>query len=175
MPSEEERVSGVLMTWWAGDGAAEIPAYDDAVLLLERAGGSASLADMAKRKQDDRACRILCAVVVQLHAPWGTPVPNLPELGEWFHSLMVAAPAGPAVLTRCADTARSLLAASREPGVLRPFSSFRSPTWRRKVAAASWQATTLLSWILTSSRQRAIDSSAAQASRPSSASRIYGG
>ena len=27
--SEEERVGGALMAWWAGDGAAAVLAYDD--------------------------------------------------------------------------------------------------------------------------------------------------
>ena len=118
MLSEEERFSGSLMAWWAGDGAAVVLACDDAALLLGRAEGAASLADMARRGQDDEACRILCAVAARLHAPRDTPVPSLTRLPEWFRSLIAAAPAGPAVLARCADTARILLAAPREPCVL---------------------------------------------------------
>ena len=118
VPSEEERVGGALMAWWAGDGAAAVLAHDDAALLLERAEGTASLADMARKGRDDEACRILCAVAARLHAPRDTPVPNLTTLADWFRSLMAAAPAGDGVLARCADTARSLLAAPRELGVL---------------------------------------------------------
>ena len=116
--SEEERVGGDLMAWWAGDGAAAVLAHDDAAVLLERAEGTASLADMAREGRDDEACRILCAVAARLHAPRDTPVPSLTGLPERFYSLMAAAPAGPAVLAHCADTARSLLAAPREMGVL---------------------------------------------------------
>ena len=116
--SEEERIGGALMAWWAGDGAAAVLAYDDAALRMERAGGAASLADMAREGQDDEACRILCAVAARLHAPRDTPVPSLTGLPERFRSLMAAAPAGPGVLTHCADTARSLLAAPREQSVL---------------------------------------------------------
>ncbi len=116
--SEEERAGNALMAWWAGDGAAAVLAYDDVALLLERAGGAASLANMAREGRDDEACRVLCTVAARLHAPRDAPVPNLTGLAERFHSLMMAAPAGPPVLTRCADTARGLLATPRELGVL---------------------------------------------------------
>jgi streptomycin 6-kinase len=43
---EEERLGGVLMEWWDGDGAARVLARDDNALLLERAEGTASLAEM---------------------------------------------------------------------------------------------------------------------------------
>ena len=73
---------------------------------------------MAREGRDDEACRILCAVAARLHAPRHTPIPNLTTSADWFHSLMAAAFAGDGVLARCADIARSLLAAPREPCVL---------------------------------------------------------
>ncbi|MGL1446712.1 aminoglycoside phosphotransferase family protein, partial [Vibrio parahaemolyticus] len=50
------------MEWWDGEGAARVLARDATALLLERATGTASLADMARSGQDDEACRILCGV-----------------------------------------------------------------------------------------------------------------
>ncbi len=45
---EEERHGGVLMEWWDGEGAARVLALDETALLLERAVGLDSLADMAR-------------------------------------------------------------------------------------------------------------------------------
>lgn len=56
---QEERFGGVLMEWWNGDGAARVLALDADALLLERAEGTASLAEMARNGRDDEACRIL--------------------------------------------------------------------------------------------------------------------
>jgi Aminoglycoside/hydroxyurea antibiotic resistance kinase len=44
----EERSGALLMEWWDGDGAARVLARDDNALLLERAEGIASLADVAR-------------------------------------------------------------------------------------------------------------------------------
>src|SRR5262245_56759004 len=65
----EECQGGVLMAWWDGDGAARVLARGDDALVLERAEGGLSLAEMAHGGRDDEACRILCAVAARLHAP----------------------------------------------------------------------------------------------------------
>jgi streptomycin 6-kinase len=114
---EEERLGGVLMEWWDGDGAARVLARDDDALLLERAEGAASLAEMARSGRDDEACRILCAVAARLHAPRPKPLPELVPLAHWFRELEPAAAHG-GILVRCAAAARSLLAEPREVGVL---------------------------------------------------------
>ena len=49
---EDERLGGVLMEWWDGDGAARVLARHDTALLLERAMGFASLADMELLMKD---------------------------------------------------------------------------------------------------------------------------
>jgi streptomycin 6-kinase len=115
---EEERFGGVLMEWWDGDGAARVLARDDDALLLERAEGSASLADMARNGRDDEACRILCAVAARLHAPRPAPLPELIPLAHWFRELETAVAIHGGILVRCAETACALLAKPREVGVL---------------------------------------------------------
>jgi streptomycin 6-kinase len=115
---EEERLGGVVMEWWDGDGAARVLARDGDALLLERAEGTASLADMARTGRDDEACRTLCAVAARLHAPRPKPLPELVPLAHWFRELEPAAAAHGGILVRCAAAARSLLAKPREVGVL---------------------------------------------------------
>jgi streptomycin 6-kinase len=115
---KDERLGGVLMEWWDGEGAARVLARDDVALLLERATGSASLADMARSGQDDEACRILCAAAARLHAFRSKPLPELIPLVCWFRDLEPAAAKYGGILVRCAETADTLLAEPREVGVL---------------------------------------------------------
>ena len=114
----DERLGGVLMEWWAGDGAARVLARDAAALLLERATGAASLADMARSGQDDEACRILCATAAKLHAPRARPLPELIPLKQWFEDLEPAATSHGGILKRSAEAARFLFDGPREVGVL---------------------------------------------------------
>ena len=46
----EERFGVILMDWWDGDGAARVLARDDDAILLQRAEGTASLADMGPQR-----------------------------------------------------------------------------------------------------------------------------
>jgi streptomycin 6-kinase len=114
----EERLGGVLMEWWDGDGAARVLARTEDALLLERAEGGQSLTEMAHSGRDDDACRILCAVAARLHAPRSKPLPELIPLPRWFAELEPAAAAHGGILVRCAATARALLRDPREVGVL---------------------------------------------------------
>lgn len=115
---EDERLGGVLMQWWDGEGAARVLARDDTAILLERATGQGSLADMARSGRDDEACRILCAVAARLHAPRQKPVPDLVPLDRWFCALEPTARTHGGLLARCSETANTLLAEQREMGVL---------------------------------------------------------
>ena len=36
----EEKLGGLLMTWWDGQGAAQVFAHEDDALLMERAEGA---------------------------------------------------------------------------------------------------------------------------------------
>lgn len=116
--AEDERFGATLLAWWDGDGAARVLAQDGDALLLERAVGHASLADMARDGRDDEATRILCAVAARLHAPRTKPLPDLVPLAQWFQDLEPAAATHGGLLPRCAQTARALLAEPREVGVL---------------------------------------------------------
>jgi len=57
-----------LMEWWGGEGAARVFGCEGPALLMERAIGPASLADLARSGHDDEACRILCSAATQMHA-----------------------------------------------------------------------------------------------------------
>ena len=65
----EEKLGGLLMTWWDGQGAAQVFAHEDDALLMERAEGTNSLVDMVRSGRDDEASRLICRVVAELHAP----------------------------------------------------------------------------------------------------------
>jgi streptomycin 6-kinase len=110
----DESEGHVLMRWWDGDGAARVLAEADGVLLLERALGSRSLADMARDGRDDEACRILCAVAARLHAPRPRPLPGLVPLPRWFRALAPAAATHGGLLARAHAAAETLLAEPRE-------------------------------------------------------------
>ncbi|PZW76778.1 streptomycin 6-kinase [Pseudomonas sp. 2848] len=114
----EEQAGSQLMAWWAGEGAAPVLAHAGEALLMKRAQGSASLAQMVADGRDDEATRILCAVAARLHAPRCKPVPALVPLEQWFAALWSAAAAHAGVLAHCAAAARALLAAPRDVGVL---------------------------------------------------------
>lgn len=103
---EEERHGGVLMEWWDGEGAARVLARDETALLLERAVGLDSLADMARAGRDDEACRILCATAARLHAPRAKPLPELIPLAQWFRELEPAAAKHGGILARYGRTTR---------------------------------------------------------------------
>jgi streptomycin 6-kinase len=116
--SEEELRGAGVMRWWRGDGAARVLENEGAAILLERAEGPASLAEMARQGRDDEATRILCAVAAQLHAPRRPPVPDLVPLPRWFRELEPAASRHGGVLVRAASVARGLLGEPRDVCVL---------------------------------------------------------
>ncbi len=113
----EEKSGGKLMAWWDGDGAARVLAQDGDALLLERALGTASLAEMACNDRDDDACRIICGVVARLHTPRQQPPPAVP-LTHWFRELAPAAKQRGGILTLCAETAQELLSEPQDEVVL---------------------------------------------------------
>ncbi len=116
----EEKFGAELMVWWNGDGAARVLRHDGAALLLERAGGDRSLAEMALGgpEGDDDATRLLCRAVARLHAPRPHPAPKLIPLTDWFRDLPPAAATQGGILALSAATARELLQNPRGTGVL---------------------------------------------------------
>ena len=116
--ADEEKRGGRLMRWWDGQGAAPVLAHAAEALLLERAEGGVSLADMARNGRDDEASRLLCAAVARLHAPGTQPPPDLVPLARWFAPLRLAASAHGGVLRVSAALADDLLATPRDVRVL---------------------------------------------------------
>lgn len=111
LSSQEDQQRGAgLMEWWNGDGAAQVFARDENALLMERATGQRSLADMAREGRDDEACCILSATAAKLHAARPGALPDLVPLAQWFRDLEPAATKHGSILLRSADTARMLLA-----------------------------------------------------------------
>jgi streptomycin 6-kinase len=114
----EERFGASLMAWWRGEGAARVLEHEGDALLLERATGAASLAEMARNGQDDEASRIICAVAAKLHAPRDHPLPTLVPLSEWFAALPPGAARHGGILVDAAAAARELLADQRDVAAL---------------------------------------------------------
>ena len=114
----EEACGGALMAWWEGQGAARVLAREGNAILLERATGKISLAELAQSGRDLEATRIICAVMAKLHAPRTQPLPNLVPLAQWFGDLAPAAAAHGGMLSLAAETACALLAEPRDVGVL---------------------------------------------------------
>lgn len=115
----EEIAGGALMSWWDGDGAAQVFAREDDALLLERARRPDALAQMARSGDDDAACRILCAAGARLHAARAEPPPtSLIPLDQRFRALWPAAEAQGGAFRRSAEMAKVLLSEPTEPCVL---------------------------------------------------------
>lgn len=114
----EEMAGACLMAWWNGDGAAPVLAHEGPALLMLRATGPDSLADMARGARDDEATRILCTAATRLHLPRARPLPPLVPLAQWFQALLAQGDESTGLLGLCACTARELLAAPRDVTVL---------------------------------------------------------
>ena len=117
--AEEERIGGLLMVWWAGQGVSRVLAHDGDALLMERAEGMVSLANLAKSGDDDRASRIICDVVARLHSQTNPPSLNsVVPLDRWFRELEPAAAQYGGVLAFAAEAARHLLAKPQDIVIL---------------------------------------------------------
>jgi streptomycin 6-kinase len=114
----DEKYGNRLMTWWDGDGAAQVLAHHEDGLLMERAMGRRSLMHMAIHGEDDEASRILCSALARLHVPRATPPPPLVELGPWFASLRIAAAQHGGLYALSLQTAEALLADPQDVVVL---------------------------------------------------------
>jgi streptomycin 6-kinase len=115
----EERTGAETMVWWAGEGAARVLAHDGDALLMERATGQRSLADIARAGQDDVVTRILCAAAARLHAPRSRALPpSLVPLSQWFRELAPAAARYGGILAQAAAMAGALLADQQDIVVL---------------------------------------------------------
>lgn len=114
----DEQGGGRVMSWWCGEGAAQVFAYDGDTILMERAEGGRSLMHMALHGEDDQASRIICDTLRRLHWPRATPAPALLDLRQWFRDLAPAARRYGGLFPRCLDTAEALLASEHDRRVL---------------------------------------------------------
>lgn len=111
----EEKLGGLLMAWWDGEGAARVIQGAGDAILIERALGTRSLTRYARAGRDDEATRILCDAVSVLHAPRRKPLPaGLLPLEIWFQDLAPAAAAHGGLLASAAGAARTLLDDQRD-------------------------------------------------------------
>jgi streptomycin 6-kinase len=114
-----ERRGNAVMTWWDGRGAAKVLAHDNGALLLQRAHDDApSLTALSIGGADDEACRIICSVAEQLHAPRNAPPPEAVPLERWFDALFQAVGTHGSLFARAATVASELLQSPRKSSVL---------------------------------------------------------
>jgi len=115
----EEKLGGLLMAWWDGEGAARVLARDGDAILMERANNSISLTELAQNDRDDEATHIICDAVAKLHAPRSlSPPPELIPLTRWFEALKPAAESQGGILQLSATIASELLMTQRDVMVL---------------------------------------------------------
>ena len=115
---DSERIGCELMVWWNGNGAAKVLAHAAGAILLERATGTGSLADMSWTGNDAQACRIICHAASKLHFSRNASTPALTPLHHWFSDLAPAAKKHGGILTRCAAVANVLLSSPHDEVVL---------------------------------------------------------
>ena len=115
---DSERNGCELMVWWNGNGAAKVLAHAAGAILLERATGAGSLADMSWSGNDAQACRIICHAASRLHLPRNASTPALTPLLYWFRCLAPAAKKHGGILTHCAAVANVLLSSPQNEVVL---------------------------------------------------------
>lgn len=115
---DSERIGCELMVWWNGNGAAKVLAHAAGAILLERATGTGSLADMSWTGNDAQACRIICHAASRLHLSRNASTPALTPLHLWFRDLAPAAKKHGGILTRCDSVANVLLSSPHDEVVL---------------------------------------------------------
>lgn len=115
---DSERIGCELMVWWNGNGAAKVLAHAAGAILLERATGTESLADMSWTGNDAQACRIICHTASRLHLSRNASTPALTPLHHWFRDLAPAAKKHGGILTRCDSVANVLLSSPHDAVVL---------------------------------------------------------
>lgn len=115
---DSERIGCKLMVWWNGNGAAKVLAHAAGAILLERATGTESLADMSWTGNDAQACRIICHAASRLHLSRNASTPALTPLHHWFRDLAPAAKKHGGTLTRCTAVANVLLSSPHDEVVL---------------------------------------------------------
>lgn len=117
--NNEERTGSAVLAWWNGEGAVRVLDRLDDCLLLERAIGRRSLAEMSRSGNDDVATAILCQTAMRLHGHRSEdPPPLVPTLWEWFAPLRRSARAMGDLLAESARLSEKLLADPRDEVLL---------------------------------------------------------
>jgi streptomycin 6-kinase len=88
-PIPEELRGSALMAWWDGSASARVLEHLGPAVLLERAEGPRSLAELAAR-DDDAATRVLAETAQRLHTAPDDKVRTVPLRG-WFDDLLTTA------------------------------------------------------------------------------------
>jgi streptomycin 6-kinase len=114
----EEAQGGHLMAWWNGAGAARVFAHHDTAILLERATGPRSLAEMSRTGSDSEASRILCAAAATLHGIDRPSPPRLTPLTEWFRELQPVARHHGGIFGESLRASQALLSTPRDTVIL---------------------------------------------------------
>ena len=115
----EERDGAAVLDWWNGRGAARVLAREADALLLERAAGVGTLADIVRAGADTDATEIICRTASALHAPRIPPPPDtVKPLDVWFQALEPAARTHGGLFNQSDAAARRLLSAPRDIVVL---------------------------------------------------------
>lgn len=113
--TDSETAALDLLAWYDGDGAVRLLERGDGAVLMERAVGTRSVADMARAGDDEGALRLLCEAAARLHAARALPPPpSLLPLAERFAPLEAGAAAHGGILARCWDEARVFLATAHD-------------------------------------------------------------
>ncbi len=111
---EEEKRGNAMMAWWTGAATARVLAHEPDAILMERASGEFSLAELSRSGRDDEATRILCEVIGKLHAVQAVSPPPLISLASWFRTLESAAATHRGIFRISAAAAHNLLAEQKE-------------------------------------------------------------
>jgi streptomycin 6-kinase len=107
------------MLWWDGQGTAPVIAHEGEALLMERAEGEKSLADLARNGNDDEASHIICRVVALLHERMNSlPPDNIVPLTRWFRELEPTAAQHGGILSLAATISHGLLATPKDVVIL---------------------------------------------------------
>ena len=112
--SSDEQGAAALLRYYGGLGAVQLYEADEKALLMERALGERCLRKMALSGDDLEAALILADCLAKLQVAHDHPMPRtLTPLSERFESLFDLESES-ALLGRCADMARRLLATEGE-------------------------------------------------------------
>lgn len=115
----EEKRGALIMHWWDGNGAVKVLAIGDNALLMERATGKVSLAELSRAGHDDEASRIICKTARELHEyKRKQPLQLFIPLAEWFEDLRLESNKSEGIFSYALDMADELLSTPQDVRLL---------------------------------------------------------